>query len=251
VASSIEHALKLDLKKWVKIVSDLELLPRIMDEDLAFLWLQRFHGNVTIIPKTAIGDYTKLLSNPTIESMAKYMDGGRRRTWPKLHMIENRMLIERKIAACRRKLRRVQLNHVMSQVNMDNNNNNNGNGCTNHINNNNGNNDSSSNDETTTLMPMEKKNAERVRTLLNGVGSGSEIEVEQQSPEFSEHQNDITLDQRQSLMEDLPDSFTSEVVYTPPLSDDILDDDRSTNGYESDESDESSNSKYFDDETSD
>ncbi|RKP22692.1 acyl transferase/acyl hydrolase/lysophospholipase, partial [Syncephalis pseudoplumigaleata] len=97
VASSIEHALKLDLKKWVKIVSDLELLPRIMDEDLAFLWLQRFHGNVTIIPKAAIGDYPKLLSNPTFDSMVHYIDGGRRRTWPKLHMIENRMMIERKI----------------------------------------------------------------------------------------------------------------------------------------------------------
>ncbi|KAI8053219.1 acyl transferase/acyl hydrolase/lysophospholipase [Syncephalis plumigaleata] len=117
VASSIEHALKLDLKKWVKIVSDLELLPRIMDEDLAFLWLQRFHGNVTIIPKAAISDYPKLLSDPTFESMVHYMDGGRRRTWPKLHMIENRMLIEQKITACRRRLRRAQVNQVMSRAN--------------------------------------------------------------------------------------------------------------------------------------
>ncbi|RKP08661.1 acyl transferase/acyl hydrolase/lysophospholipase, partial [Thamnocephalis sphaerospora] len=97
VASSLEHFLKLDLKKWVRIVSDLELLPRIMDEDLAFLWLQRFHGNVTIIPRASLSDYPRLLSDPSPERLAHYIDGGQRRTWPKLHMIENRILIERKI----------------------------------------------------------------------------------------------------------------------------------------------------------
>jgi hypothetical protein len=109
IASSIEHFLKLDLKKWVRLMSDLELLPRIMDEDLAFLWLQRFHGNVTIIPRVSLIDYPRLLSNPTPETLAGYIDGGQRRTWPKLHMIENRVRIERKITSCRRRLRRALL----------------------------------------------------------------------------------------------------------------------------------------------
>ncbi|KAI9597409.1 acyl transferase/acyl hydrolase/lysophospholipase [Syncephalis fuscata] len=250
VASSIEHGLKLDLKKWVRIVSDLELLPRIMDEDLAFLWLQRFHGNVTIIPKIAPGDYPRLLKDPTPESMVHYMNKGRRRTWPKLHMIENRMVIEKKIAICRRRLRRAQLNISASQIE-NRNNVINGNGA----------------DSGATQTIESNTSAERVRTLLSGVGSGSEVEIGQPSPDIDPNSVDIPADHLD--ISGRPTIFVDELGHSPPPisfaphndndDDDDDDDAEIANGYESenesdkygdsDESSESSDSDFLSENT--
>jgi hypothetical protein len=127
-----------------------------MDEDLTFLWLQRFHGNVTIIPRASLDDYPRLLSDPTPERMAHYMDGGRRRTWPKLHMIANRMMIERKIALCRRRLRREQLTTTAALIAENN-----------------------SNRVNAVAEGLEDEiKVERIRVLLSGIGSGSEVDLE-------------------------------------------------------------------------
>ena len=49
LASAVEQFLKLDLTKWLKVLRDLDLLPKIMDQDWSYIWLQKFDGSVTIL----------------------------------------------------------------------------------------------------------------------------------------------------------------------------------------------------------
>lgn len=49
LAASIEQFLKLDLSKWLKVLRDLELLPKFMNQDWSWIWLQKFDGHVTIL----------------------------------------------------------------------------------------------------------------------------------------------------------------------------------------------------------
>ncbi|KAJ9084564.1 hypothetical protein DSO57_1023230 [Entomophthora muscae] len=97
LASSLEHYLKLDLKKWLRVLRDLELLPFIMKQDVSNLWLQKFDGNVTILPFISPSNYLHIVSDPTFGRMVDYFRNGAIKTWPKLHMIHNRTKIERTI----------------------------------------------------------------------------------------------------------------------------------------------------------
>ena len=42
-----EHVIKLDLRKWLRVTMDLQMLPPLL-EVFEQIWLQKFHGNVTI-----------------------------------------------------------------------------------------------------------------------------------------------------------------------------------------------------------
>ncbi|CAI2162371.1 6680_t:CDS:2 [Funneliformis geosporum] len=95
--SSIEQYLKLDLSKWLKWVRDLELLPKVADQDWSSIWLQRFDGNITIWPKSRISDFFYILTDPNYERLDVMITTGQRVTWPKLQMISNRIKIERAI----------------------------------------------------------------------------------------------------------------------------------------------------------
>ncbi|CAG8797095.1 34750_t:CDS:2, partial [Racocetra persica] len=106
VVASIEQYLKLDLSKWLKWVRDLELLPRFADQDWSSIWLQRFEGNITIWPKSSIWDFFYILSDPDYNRLAQMIIKGQRVTWPKLHMISNRLKIERAIQRGRSELKR-------------------------------------------------------------------------------------------------------------------------------------------------
>ena len=43
---------------------------------------QKYSGNVTIVPRMTMSDFSKILSNPSDETMVEYMDKGSRSTWP-------------------------------------------------------------------------------------------------------------------------------------------------------------------------
>ncbi|KAF9169120.1 hypothetical protein BGX21_001079 [Mortierella sp. AD011] len=101
LAASIEQFLKLDLSKWLKVLRDLELLPKIMNQDWSWVWLQKFDGHVTILPKSGLSDWFQLLTDPNETRLRHCLTVGERQTFPKLHMIANRMRIEQMIAACR------------------------------------------------------------------------------------------------------------------------------------------------------
>lgn len=104
LASSLEHFIKLDLKKWLRVLRDLELLPFIMKQDWSNLWLQKFDGNVTILPILRLKDYAYIVTDPDLKRMEDYFKNGSHRTWPKLHMISNRMKIEKSILRWLRQL---------------------------------------------------------------------------------------------------------------------------------------------------
>ena len=94
LGSLLEDFLKLDMRKWLHLLQDLNLLPRVMGQDWTFVFLQRFAGTVTIVPYFRIKDYARVITDPDKQHMADYMLGGERVTWPKLAMIANRVRIE-------------------------------------------------------------------------------------------------------------------------------------------------------------
>lgn len=95
VLAFLELLLKLDLQKLLKLLKDLDLLPSIF----SLVFLQRFHGSVTILPRIKLWHYFRILEDPGSETiMDDYMSIGERRTWPKLYMIKNRLRVEKSLA---------------------------------------------------------------------------------------------------------------------------------------------------------
>ena len=102
VASFLEDYLKLDMIKWLQLLQDLSLLPRVLGQDWSYVFLQQFGGTVTIVPPVRIDDYVGVISDPDEARMAHIMRRGERITWPKISMIANRLRIENEIAAAMR-----------------------------------------------------------------------------------------------------------------------------------------------------
>ncbi|TKA32359.1 hypothetical protein B0A50_01465 [Salinomyces thailandicus] len=101
LGSAVEQYLKLDLNKWLKVLRHLELLPRPMGQDWSEIWLQRFSGTITVWPKSVLSDYYHILSDPSMQRLARMIHVGQLAAWPKLKFISNRMAIERVIEEAR------------------------------------------------------------------------------------------------------------------------------------------------------
>ncbi|KAI0068836.1 patatin-domain-containing protein [Artomyces pyxidatus] len=108
VLSAAEQWLKLELTKNFKLIRDLELLPQLLGQDWSSVFLQRFDGTVTIWPRTRFLDWLRILSDPDPPEMARMLHVGQIVTWPKLHMIENRLRLEKQIYLGRQAVRRAQ-----------------------------------------------------------------------------------------------------------------------------------------------
>ncbi|TKY85101.1 hypothetical protein EX895_006181 [Sporisorium graminicola] len=106
ILSASERILKLNLSMNFKILRDLDLLPAILGQDWSSVFLQRFGGAVTILPKTRVWDWVRILSDPDRKELARMMSVGKSVTFPKLHMIENRVRLERAIEQGRKACRR-------------------------------------------------------------------------------------------------------------------------------------------------
>ena len=106
ILSASERILKLNLSMNFKILRDLDLLPAILGQDWSSVFLQRFGGAVTILPKTRAWDWVRILSDPDRKELARMMSVGQSVTFPKLHMIENRVRLERAIEQGRKACRR-------------------------------------------------------------------------------------------------------------------------------------------------
>ncbi|KAI9094441.1 acyl transferase/acyl hydrolase/lysophospholipase [Phlyctochytrium arcticum] len=111
VASALVHHFKLDLQKWMLLTKDFDLLPRILGTDVSDVFLQRFEGTVTIVPKPVLQDYRYILDDPTEKRMKWYISQGEKQTFPKLHMILNRMRIEKTLGRIKRSLGSERLNN--------------------------------------------------------------------------------------------------------------------------------------------
>jgi predicted acylesterase/phospholipase RssA len=97
VLSLVEQYLKLDMKKWLLVLRDLQLMPMIHSQDWSHVYLQKFAGSTTLVPSVTWTDYFHLLTDPNEVRMQMYIDGGMRTAWPKVHMIANRMKPEKLI----------------------------------------------------------------------------------------------------------------------------------------------------------
>ncbi|EST06372.1 Patatin/Phospholipase A2-related [Kalmanozyma brasiliensis GHG001] len=121
ILSASERILKLNLAMNFKILRDLDLLPAILGQDWSSVFLQRFGGAVTIWPKTRFWDWVRILSDPDRKELTRMMRVGQGVTFPKVHMIENRIRLERAIEegrkACRRASRATSGGKERSPVN--------------------------------------------------------------------------------------------------------------------------------------
>lgn len=103
--SATEHILKLNLKTNFKIIRDLDLMPRFMGQDWSSVFLQPFKGAATIWPRSRLLDWPQILTDPDRKELARKIASGQHVTFAMLHMIENRVRLERAIAAGRRQAR--------------------------------------------------------------------------------------------------------------------------------------------------
>jgi len=97
LATTLEMLVKFDMVKWLKLLADLDLLPTISGQDMRYVFLQKAVGDVTIVPSLTLGDYWRVVSDPSISDMQSYLLRGQRATWPCLAHIESFMRLEQMI----------------------------------------------------------------------------------------------------------------------------------------------------------
>ncbi|KAK3692070.1 hypothetical protein B0T22DRAFT_446337 [Podospora appendiculata] len=97
LGSATEQYIKLDLNKWLRVLRQLELLPRPLGQDWSQLWLQTFGGTVTIWPKSIPTDFLRILSDPDAATLARMIHEGQQSAFPKLRFVANRLKVERAV----------------------------------------------------------------------------------------------------------------------------------------------------------
>ncbi|WWC92971.1 uncharacterized protein L201_007934 [Kwoniella dendrophila CBS 6074] len=105
ILSALESYIKLDLSKHFKVIRDLDLMPQLLQSDWSGVFLQRFSGDLTLTPRTSLGDWFRILSDPDRNQLDHMLKTGQRVTWPALRMVKNRMTIERAILRGRTEVR--------------------------------------------------------------------------------------------------------------------------------------------------
>jgi hypothetical protein len=96
-SSLIQHFL-LDLQKWLSLLRDMDLGLKWKGADFSNIWLQRFDGNITILPRPlSLSDFLWIVSNPSESRLAHQIARGQNLTWPTIRHIENRIRIEQSI----------------------------------------------------------------------------------------------------------------------------------------------------------
>jgi len=109
IQSTIEALLRLEMRKWLMLVQEMDLLPQIYGVDFSSFLLQTFTGTVTISAQSRglalLSEYARLLSDPSRNQMKEYLEHGARFTWPKICMIRNHYLLERTLDDCEHELR--------------------------------------------------------------------------------------------------------------------------------------------------
>ena len=103
VFSMLEDFLRLDMRKWLQLLHNLNLLPRVFGQDWTMVFLQNFTGNVTIVPKFSLQDFFTVIIDPSYDRMGHYIQDGERNAWPKIAMIANRLKVEQTIERFRAK----------------------------------------------------------------------------------------------------------------------------------------------------
>lgn len=110
LGTAAEQYIKLDLTKWLKILRQLELLPRLLGQDWSQIWLQQgFGGTITIWPRSIPLDFVHILTDPTPARLARMIHEGQQSAFPTMKFIANRLKIERLVERGRRETRGLDL----------------------------------------------------------------------------------------------------------------------------------------------
>jgi predicted acylesterase/phospholipase RssA len=106
LGSATEQYIKLDLTKWLRVLRQLELLPRPLGQDWSMLWLQTtFGGTVTVWPQSVASDFWRILSDPDEAHLARMLHEGQQSAFPKMRFVGNRLRVERMVERGRRESR--------------------------------------------------------------------------------------------------------------------------------------------------
>lgn len=87
------------MKKNMRVLNQLDLVPLLLGSDFSFLFLQDFQGQVTMVPDASLRDFMKIISDPSHADLVRFMREGRLTAWRKFSMIRNRQLVGNKLSA--------------------------------------------------------------------------------------------------------------------------------------------------------
>ncbi|KAJ1560667.1 hypothetical protein HK405_006316 [Cladochytrium tenue] len=81
------------------VLFDVEVLietMRLNINDLTFqaIFVQRYYGDITIVPSIGLSDFAQLISNPNAAMMTAYTIAGERATWKEVSFIKNHCQVE-------------------------------------------------------------------------------------------------------------------------------------------------------------
>jgi hypothetical protein len=91
-----------DIRSRALKLSRLGLFPRIFGQDVSKIFKQKYHGNLTIVPRfTTMQTFgLKALSNPTVKDMEGYLKYSQIATWPYLNAIRDMIRLEKSLDDC-------------------------------------------------------------------------------------------------------------------------------------------------------
>jgi predicted acylesterase/phospholipase RssA len=102
----IEKFLKLEMRKWLQLMSELDLLPTFFGQDFRYVFLQAMTGTVTIVPTATMKHYFHIIMDPTYDDMKDYIHRGQRAAWHALSRISNHHSFEVLLRDCRLSIER-------------------------------------------------------------------------------------------------------------------------------------------------
>jgi TAG lipase / steryl ester hydrolase / phospholipase A2 / LPA acyltransferase len=70
----------------------LDVASSVLDQD--------YRGNINIFPEISLWRYANVTSNPSLESLERFIGEGERATWPRIEMIRNQTVISQTLANC-------------------------------------------------------------------------------------------------------------------------------------------------------
>lgn len=70
----------------------LDVASSVLDQD--------YRGNINIFPEISLWRYVNVTSNPSLESLERFIREGERATWPRIEMIRNQTVISQTLANC-------------------------------------------------------------------------------------------------------------------------------------------------------
>jgi len=91
-----------DMRNRALNLSRFGLFPKIFGQDISKVFKQKYHGNLTLVPRFTTMQVFGLnaLANPTVEDMKIYLQNGQAAAWPYLSVIKEMLRLETSIDRC-------------------------------------------------------------------------------------------------------------------------------------------------------